>query len=164
MNSQTFDPVEPITILSFLDYFELACNTNGGHEGTATWLFHLFMKNPASAVLNACTCPKPKKKRRQIEGTITTYCEVVTYCLSAYSTHYDIAETGVELTTSKPPPNMNPVDYSQSLWLKALKCGSVYHESMLKDMFIEGPHGLIRHGMSAYWGCHKMATLQESVR
>lgn len=86
------------------------------------------MKKPARAVLNTYTRLKPKKNRRQADGTLTTHCEVVIYLLSTYAKDDVIAELDVEKTTSKQPPNMNHMDYSQSLWLKALKCGSVYKD------------------------------------
>lgn len=35
MKSQTFDAVEPITIVSFFNDPKLACDNNGVHEGTS---------------------------------------------------------------------------------------------------------------------------------
>lgn len=71
-----------------------------------------------------------------------------------------IVEMEAEMSTSRPPPNVNPKENSQSLWLKALKCGSVYDNSMLKGTFTEGLHVWTRYSMRAYWGMHETAILQ----
>lgn len=163
MKFKTLDATEPTTILILPNDFKLACNTNGVYKGPTIWLLRQFMEKLASAVPKACTCCRPRKKRRQGEGTLKTYCEVINYLRSSFSTDDDKAEKDVQMSTSKQPQDMNSVEYSKSSWLMELKCGSVYDESMLKGQFNEGVHGPVRHTMGAYWETHKKATLQEFV-
>lgn len=158
---QTFETMEPMTLLSFLSDLKLACNTDGLHHGGFLKLFHLFMRKSARAVQNACTGLKPTKYRRQAEGTLTTYYEVVVHLLSAYAMKDAIAETEAEMTMSKLPPNMSPVEYRQSLWLEALECYSKIDDSMLMGTFKEDLHQSIHHRLRAYWGSRKTAKLQE---
>lgn len=66
-----------------------------------------------------------------------------------------------EMTTSKPPPNMNPVQYCQSLWLKALECFPVYHESMFRGSFLGRLQGSIPHSTHVCWGGDMSAILHE---
>lgn len=54
----------------------------------------------------------------------TIYCKVVEWLLPTFATEGTIAETDAEMTTPNHSTNMNLVGYSQSLWSKALKCGS----------------------------------------
>lgn len=61
MKSKTFHAKEPIPTLSFLDDFELACDSNGVPVCAAMWCFHLLMRKPTTAVLNASSCLKPEK-------------------------------------------------------------------------------------------------------
>lgn len=56
MKLPTFGFAERITILSFLNNFRLACDSNRVHQDTAMWLLNQFLKKPASAVQNAYTC------------------------------------------------------------------------------------------------------------
>lgn len=108
MKSHTFDAAEQKTPLSFLDS-KMAYDTNGVHEGAAMWLFHLFMKKFASAILNACTCLKPRKKRRLAERILTTYCKVVNCLLSTYATDDVESDANAKMATYKQPPNVNLV-------------------------------------------------------
>lgn len=53
MKPQILDSVNPISIVSFLSATGLVRYKNGVHEQGALRLFHLFMKRPAAAMLNA---------------------------------------------------------------------------------------------------------------
>lgn len=70
-----------------------------------------------------------------------TYFKAVNYFLSIYPMDEVMTETETEMTTSKQPPNMNCVEYVQSLELSALNSGSVYDASVVKGTFIEGLRG-----------------------
>lgn len=83
MRSQTVEPVELIYILRFFNDVQLERYTKGVDEGDVMWLFHLFKKTPVAEALNTCIRLKPKNKRRQTEGALTTYCEANRYLLPA---------------------------------------------------------------------------------
>lgn len=107
---ESFDPVELINNLTFFYDFKGACDKDGERKGTAMWLFHLFIKKLAGAVLNDCICLKQEKKRHEAKGSLTTYCELFKYLISIHTTNDIITETNAEMTTSKQPKNMKPVE------------------------------------------------------
>lgn len=164
MKTNIFDSFDPISIISFLSAFKLACDTNGVHEGAAMWLLHFFMKKPAAAALNSRISLPSKSHRRHKEGTLTTYCEVVNYLLETYATDDVIAETDAEILRFTQPPTKSPTEYAEALWNKALRCDRVYDEYVLKGIFIEGLHESIRHSMRSYWGSRKNATVHDLAR
>lgn len=92
------------------------------------WFFCMFMEKLASAVQSRGTSLKQKRNLHRTKKWLRTGCEVGNYFLSTYTTNEAIAQRDAEMTMSSQPPNMNSVEYSQSIWLKELKCGSVYDE------------------------------------
>lgn len=98
MKTNIFDPYYPIQIISFFSSFKLDCDTNGIHEVVAMWLLHFFMNKQAAAALDStiALCAKSSQKRQK-EGTLTKYCEVVEYLLDTYVTDDVIPETDAEI-------------------------------------------------------------------
>lgn len=101
--SPTFDPLNPISILGFLNSFKLACDANGNHEGTAMWLFHFSINKSASKVLNARlsadhTNEKVSRKTTVKSKYLATYPQVVYFLLAKYATNEIIAETESAIT------------------------------------------------------------------
>lgn len=161
MRSQTFDAAKLITIMKLLNKLKLTCDTNGMRECATMCFINQFMKKPSSEVLDTCTCMKTKKKRLQSEETLMTYFVGVIYLLTTSATDVTIGEADAAMPMSKQPPNMILEEYSQSQWLKPLKCGSVYEVSRLKGKSMEGLHGSICHSMRAHCRRHKRVALQE---
>lgn len=108
-------------------------------------------------VLYTCAHFQPKKKRRQEEGVLTRYCKVIKYLLSTYPTDEVIAQTNAEITLSRELPNMKPVEYGPSLWLKALKLCSINHKKKLEGKIVEGLHESLFYRMHVYLGSHETA-------
>lgn len=55
---------------------------------------------------------------------------VVNYLLWIHAIDEIIAEINSELQRYHQPETMNAVEYSQALWTKALRCGTVYTEDI----------------------------------
>lgn len=53
MRLDTFNASDPISVVSFLSTFRLACNPHGIHEEAAMCLFHDLTKGPSGTSLNA---------------------------------------------------------------------------------------------------------------
>lgn len=101
MRSFLFNAFDPITIISFLSPFKLACDTNGIDEEFAISLFPFFMKGLSAAVLNSPLCLSPTSSSATPtakEWMLKTYAEVVIYLLQIYSTDDLIANTYAALT------------------------------------------------------------------
>lgn len=137
MKSQLVDGADPISILSILPALEMACNTNETQEVTAMWLFHIFMKKPVKAALNACTCLSSSSQAHK-EGGLTSYCHVVKYLLATYGTDDIIAEAEMDMMNVNERDGWSTVKYAQALSTNALRCSPIYDEHPLKDTFIAG--------------------------
>lgn len=84
--------------IGFLKNVKLACSTNEVHEGADVWLFHLFLNNTASVVLNtrlsaACTDAKSSRPTSSKSRYFTTYAQVIYFLLKKYATDEAISET-----------------------------------------------------------------------
>lgn len=53
MRQNTFDPANPISILSFLLTFKTTGKSNGVSEGATMWHFHSFIRNSAASITKA---------------------------------------------------------------------------------------------------------------
>jgi len=164
LKSQIFDPMDPITILSFLPAFKTACDSNGIHEGAAMWLFQFFVKKTAKAALSARTTTVSASGGKTKASQLTSYPAVVQFLLRTYATDEVIAEADAEISRYRQPDRMSPQDYAHNLWTKALKCGTVHDEDRLKGIFIEGLHESIRQSVRNYWSKNGDADLQELAR
>lgn len=162
MKSACFRPSDPISVLSFLHNFKMACDSNGIHEGAAMWLFQYFIKEPAKAPLMHRVCLTDKDSQQK--GKLTTYCQVVNYLLVTYATDDEIAKAEAGIMQFKKPERMSATLFSELLWEKALRCGRVYNDARLKALFIEGLHTSIRLSMRLYWAANKDATLHDLAR
>jgi len=164
MKSQIFDPVDPITILSFLPAFKTACDSNGIHEGAAMWLFQYFVKKTTKAAIVARTTAGSTGDGKTPGSHLTNYPAVVQFLLKTYATDEVIAEADAEINRYRQPDRMSPPDYAHNLWTKALRCGTVYDEDRLKGIFIEGLHESICQSVRNYWSKNGDADLQELAR
>lgn len=58
LKSRTFNPADPITVLTFMTDLAVACNHEKISEGNGMWMFQFFMRDPARAALSARLAPK----------------------------------------------------------------------------------------------------------
>lgn len=63
MKLPMFSSSGPISILSFLQNFETACESSVIHEGAATWLFYYMMNDSAEAAFAHCVCTTETNNR-----------------------------------------------------------------------------------------------------
>lgn len=123
------------------------------------WL-HLFMKEPAAAAFIS-RISLPSKSRTHKEGTLTSYCKVVNHLFETYAMDDVIEETDAKIMHYTPSADKKPIESTELLWSKALRCDRVYVEYVLKGIFIEDLHKSIRHIMGPYWESKKNATMQD---
>lgn len=120
---------------------------NGIHEGAAMWVLFFFMMKPVAAALNAIVSLPSKSCRRQKEGNLTSYCEVVNNLLETYATDDVIVETEAEIMRYQQPWNKTPIEYAELLCSKALGCDRIYDKYVIKGVVSEFLHESIRHSM-----------------
>lgn len=77
---------------------------------------------------------------------------MVIYLLKTYATEDLIAEADEATNQILQSDRKCPPKYSQELWSKALKSGTVYDEARLKGIFTEGIRELIIQIVRNYWG------------
>lgn len=88
------------------------------------WRFQHFIKDPAKAALAHRVCA-PGGEQHQLEGKLTSYCEIVSYLLETYATGDVTAEAETDITSFEQSENMTAIRYAEVLWEKALRCGRV---------------------------------------
>lgn len=98
MKPHPFNPFDPISVISLLEMFTLARNTNVVHKRTAMWLFHFFMSKTTFAGLAARLSADgtDEKYSRSASGKtryFTNYLQEVYFLLKKYATYESIAET-----------------------------------------------------------------------
>lgn len=81
MKSNMFYPMDPISILLFLQQFKGVCDTNGILEGIATWLIQYYMKRSASLTFSA-RLSLPPHGSAHLDGTLTSYSATVNLLLA----------------------------------------------------------------------------------
>lgn len=87
MKPHTFNPLNSISTIGFVNSFKLACDASGAHEGAAMWLFYFFMNKTSSAVLNAgfiadTTGKKHSRSNSGKTGYFTAYPKKDSYFLA----------------------------------------------------------------------------------
>lgn len=162
MKPHSFGPCDPISVTGFLKSFELACDTNRVHEGTAVCLFHLFMNKTASAVLNAHLSAErsDKKNSRLVSGKtkdFPTCPQVVNSLLKKCTTDKVVAETKFKITLFVHPSGLTSSQYTEELVTKNLRYGDAYEEYVLNKIFMEGLDTSIVPSMRKYWEGKKKA-------
>ena len=69
---------------------------------------------------------------------LRTYPQVVNVLLRTYATDEVISEAVGDVTSFRQSSNMTEEVYSNHLWDKALRCGTVFSDRRLKSLFVEG--------------------------
>lgn len=162
MKTSLFKPSRPISVLSVLDKLKTACDNNSIHKDAATWLFPHFVTEPAKAALpHRMTADK---RNHQQGDKLTTYCQVINYLLETFATDNIIAEAESDITSFEKPVGTTGTRHFEILFEKALRCGVVYNEPRLKEIFIESLRSSICYSTRKYWGAHKGAKLHSLAR
>lgn len=126
MRSQMFNSFDQISILRFLSAFMLPCYSNGVYEVGGLCLLHCFVKHHDAAALNEWIALKSKSHKRQKQGTVTSYCELVDYFLGTHATDRVIAKTDTGIMQFTQASNKSPTKYANALWNKAPRGDRVY--------------------------------------
>lgn len=119
MKSCFLKPLDPTFVLSFLQKFKSACDSNGVYEEAAMWLFPYFLKELAKAALSNYMMTQ-NSGQTHFEGKLTTYCQVVNYMLETYTADNVIVEIEPDINRFKQAADMSAVRFSELLWEKVL--------------------------------------------
>lgn len=122
-----------------------------------------FMKKPACAALSVRKCFTSSLPSRHKEK-LTSYCQVANYTLNTHANDDIITKAEADVTNYKQLQELNAVDYSGSLWTKALSWGPVFDEYQLKGTFAGDLCSSMLQGMRSYWAKNKGASFQELPR
>ena len=126
MKTHTFGGQDPIAVLRFLARFNLACDHNGVSEGAAVWCFQFYLTGQAHALLQSRLHVNTMAADGEQRELLDTYTEVVNFLLSTYATDEVISEAVGDVTSFLQSSNMTEEVYSNQLWDKALRCGTVF--------------------------------------
>lgn len=143
--------------------FQTARNTNKIHEGALMWVFHIFLKTPAGATLNASTSLSSSGVTRQ-EGESLSYCAVVNCFLAAYTTCDITVVADRDIINFKQPTGQSAVEFAKALWTRALCCSLIYQKYLLEGTFIEGLRQSVQPSVQSYRPKNKSSSLLELAR
>lgn len=163
LKSKIFDGSDLITVLNFLLAFQVACNRMAFMRTRPCGHSTPFMKKPDGAALSAKTFLTSSSWPHQ-ERKLTSYCQAVRYLLNTYATDDITFEADAHIINYRQLQNFNALDYLQSLWKKALRCGPVYDEYQLKSTCIEALLSSIHQSARSYWAKNSGSSLQELAR
>ena len=164
MGSNTFDGSDPISVLGFLERFKTACNHNFVHEDAAIWLFQFFLEGQAHAMLQSRLVGSNMAVDAKHRELLTSYPQVVNFLIRNYATDEVIAEAYNEVIGCKQVATMNELRYSQLLWDKALRCGTVFSDLRLKSLFADGVSEVIRAQVRNHLASHTSLDYHALVR
>lgn len=145
MKAVVFEPTGPISVHSFLDNINTACDTYTIHEGAAKRLLPRLICEPLKADLSNRITAHVKNRKHEKKGII--YYQGVTYLLETYTNEEVITKDEADIRSFKPPSGMTAVRNFEVPCEKALRCGTVHNKPWLRKIFIEGLHFSIHYSM-----------------
>lgn len=87
----------------------------------------------------------------------------MTFLIEKCTTNDIIAESDRDTSTLVKPSNMWQFEFTNGLWLKALRCIGVYERYVVQEISVEGLLQSIKYSMLSCWSSHKNKTLQRLV-
>ena len=138
MKTYTFGGQDPIAVLGFLARFKMACDHNGVREGAAVWCFQFYLTGQADALLQSRLHGNTMTFDAEQHELLETYSEVVNVLLRTYATDEVISKAVGDVTSFRQSSNMTEETYSNQLWDKALRRGTVFSDRRLKSLFVKG--------------------------
>lgn len=91
--------------------------------------------------------------------TLTTYKQVVNYLLRTYETDENITDTGDEITMFMLLADKTSTQHAKKVMAKTLRCGDVYEEQVLNEVFIKRIAQSIKQSMREYWSTKKAVNI-----
>ena len=156
MAHHRFNGKDPITVLDFLARFKDSCDRNNISEAAAVWCFQYFLDGQAANVVKTGLSGRSLAVDASRADMLTSYEEVV----KTYATEETMAEAIKDVENFKHSSRMGVQAYSDELWTRALRCGSVISSTRLKGYFIQGVLPAIRAGVRYYATEHPDATYE----
>ena len=138
MKSHTFSGQDPIAILGFLARFKRVCDHNGVSQGAAVWCFQFYLTGQAHALLQSRLIGNTMAVDSEQRDMLESYEEVFNFLLRTYATDEIIAEAYTKVVSFRQSSNMTEESYSNQLWDRALRCGTVFSDRRLKSLYVEG--------------------------
>ena len=160
MAHHRFNGKDPITVLDFLARFKDSCDRNNISEAAAVWCFQYFLDGQAANVVKTRLSGRSLAVDASRADMLTSYEEVVQFLLKTYATEEAMAEAITDVENFKQSSSMDVQAYSDELWTRALRCGSVISSTRLKGYFIQGVLPAIRAGVRYYATEHPDATYE----
>lgn len=164
MGEHRFNGSDPITILDFLDRFRETCDKHSVSEGLAMWCFQYFLGGSARALLTSRLTGKSLAIDSCKRETLRSYPEVVNFLLQTYATEDAMCEALEDVQNCRQPSNMDEGTFSQLLWSKAARCGTVFSTNRLRSYFIQNVHRGIRGQVKLFASEHPTAGYSDVLK
>ena len=138
MRSHTFSGQDPIAVLGLLARLKMACDHNGITEGAAVWRLQFYLTGQAHVLLQSRLNENTMAVDVERRELLRPYPQVVNVLLRTYGTDEVISEAVGDVTSFCQSSNMTEEVYSNHLWDKALRCGTVFSDRRLRSLSVEG--------------------------
>lgn len=150
--------------LRFLARFKDACNHNEVSEGAALWCMQYFLTGQAASLLQSRLSGATMAIDSQRGEMLTSYPEAVNFLLMTYATDDAMAEALLEVEGYKKSTGVTETEFSNELWRRALRCGTVFSGNRLKGIFVEGVLPSIRTQLRNHATDHPKADYETILR
>ena len=150
MKTRTFSGQDPITILSFLHWFQKSCDQCGISEGAAVWCFQFFLTGQAYDQLHSRLAGGSKAVDIGQSELLHSYEEVVNFLLTTYVTNEVISEEYNRVMQFRQSTGQGEQDFADKLWQKAQRCGTVFSDRRLKSLFADNLQTSLRRSVNNY--------------
>lgn len=131
------DPIEPISIISFLHTFMMARHKKGITDGVIMWLFLFFIRESEPDSLARHLLVNVKGLNYSLNKALNTYFHVVSHPLNTYAIQNLVAKTGT-ISLAFKPSNRSPIENVNALWVERLHGSHMCDEFLVKGILIKG--------------------------
>ena len=164
MKDRGFDGDDPITVLRFLAEYKSACDTHSVCEVVAFWAVQNYLSGQALSLVQNRMAGQTMSVDADREEMLTSYPELVNFMLETYATDDVIAEAVEDVESMRQSTGMTEQEFSNELWKRALRCGTVFSGNRLKGYFVEGLLPTMRDQVRNYAATHRRDGYQGVLR
>ena len=158
-----FSGEEEIEVLRFLTNYKEACNDSTLSEAVALRLFRFNLKGMALASFETYLS---RNRRGGVRGEdcIESYCDAVQWFLNTFATDEILSEAYRKVNQMRQNPNETEEQFGNRLREEALRCGNIFDDGNLTQMFIDGLSDSVRPLMIRAAGKDPTASLMAMQR
>ena len=166
MKGRSFSGQDPITVLSFLKWFQKASNLAVLSDAAAMLCFQFYLTGQAYELVHSRLAGETSPTDVDKVELLHTYDEVVNFLIKTYVTDEVISDEYNSVMQYRQSTSTTEQDFANKLWDKAQRSGTVFSDRRLKAIFADNLHAAIRRSVNNYLSekTDKGVTFQDLAR